>query len=193
MLSDGIAEPSLRGLLLRVAPEPLLLSCWSAFRELNIGEEMLRRLASALYGAPVTRLNGWAVSRPDKHGVRARYPDASNVADWCATLPAPTPNATSVRALQDAFAIMAHIVLSHPYDDGNGRLGRAMFQASLARSLGLHAPILPLGPGLHKRADRAAAPWCRLGAHGEWDDLCALYAEIIEEAVVTIKRLYAGA
>ncbi len=48
--------------------------------------------------------------------------------------------------LLHAIAIYYETLLIHPLRDGNGRLARLLFQLSLRQTIGLSAPILPLGP-----------------------------------------------
>lgn len=48
--------------------------------------------------------------------------------------------------LLHAIAIYYETLLIHPLNDGNGRLARLLFQVSLRQTIGLRAPILPLGP-----------------------------------------------
>jgi hypothetical protein len=48
--------------------------------------------------------------------------------------------------LLHAIAIYYETLLIHPLRDGNGRLARLLFQLSLRQTIGLKAPIFPLGP-----------------------------------------------
>lgn len=48
--------------------------------------------------------------------------------------------------LLHAIGIFFETTLIHPLSDGNGRLARLLFQVDLHRTIGLRAPILPLGP-----------------------------------------------
>lgn len=48
--------------------------------------------------------------------------------------------------LLHAVGIFFETTLIHPLPDGNGRLARLLFQMALRRTIGLKAPILPLGP-----------------------------------------------
>ena len=51
-----------------------------------------------------------------------------------------------VHPLLHAVGIFFETTLIHPLPDGNGRLARLLFQLDLHRTIGLRAPILPLGP-----------------------------------------------
>ncbi len=44
------------------------------------------------------------------------------------------------------------VVRSHPFPNGNGRLGRAFFHGALALVLDLPCPFLPLGPVMYLHA-----------------------------------------
>jgi hypothetical protein len=48
--------------------------------------------------------------------------------------------------LLHAIGIFFETTLIHPLSDGNGRLARLLFQVALRQTIGLTAPILPLGP-----------------------------------------------
>jgi len=48
--------------------------------------------------------------------------------------------------LLHAIGIYFDTLLIHPLPDGNGRLARLLFQAALRQTIGLSAPVFPLGP-----------------------------------------------
>jgi len=52
----------------------------------------------------------------------------------------------SFHPLLHATGIYYETLLIHPFVDGNGRLARLLFQTALRRTLGLRAPVFPLGP-----------------------------------------------
>jgi hypothetical protein len=54
----------------------------------------------------------------------------------------------SLHPILHAVGIYFETLVIHPVVDGNGRLARLLFQGSLHRTLGLKAPIYPLGPAL---------------------------------------------
>ncbi len=65
--------------------------------------------------------------------------------------------------LLHAIAIYYETLLIHPLRDGNGRLARLLFQVSLRQTIGLRAPILPLGPAsVHSRP-------ALMGAYLAWE------------------------
>jgi|GEM_PF-2469842 len=65
--------------------------------------------------------------------------------------------------LLHAIGIYFETLIIHPFDDGNGRLARLLFLAALQQTMGLRAPIYPLGPAL--AANREAA----LKAYHRWE------------------------
>jgi hypothetical protein len=54
--------------------------------------------------------------------------------------------APRLHPLLHATGVYFDTLLIHPLPDGNGRLARLLFQASLRQTMGLKAPIFPLGP-----------------------------------------------
>lgn len=65
--------------------------------------------------------------------------------------------------LLHAIAVYYETLLIHPLRDGNGRLARLLFQLSLRNTIGLRAPILPLGP-----ASASSRP-ALIGAYLAWE------------------------
>jgi Fic family protein len=68
-----------------------------------------------------------------------------------------------LQPLLHAIGIYYETLLIHPLRDGNGRLARLLFQVSLRQTIGLRAPILPLGP-----ASVASRP-ALIGAYLAWE------------------------
>lgn len=88
--------------------------------------------------------------------------------------------------LLHAIAIYYDTLLIHPLRDGNGRLARLLFQLSLRQTIGLRAPIFPLGPAC--AANRAAL----VGAYLAWefDRNAQPLVEFILAAVQALIGLY---
>lgn len=96
---------------------------------------------------------------------------------------APDPN---LHPLLHAIAIYFETLLIHPLRDGNGRLARLLFQLALRQTIGLAAPILPLGPAC------AASRPALIGAYLAWefDRNARPLVEFLTAAVSALIDLY---
>jgi Fic family protein len=95
----------------------------------------------------------------------------------------PTPQ---LHPLLHAIAVYYETLLIHPLRDGNGRLARLLFQLSLRQTIGLKAPIFPLGPAC--AANRPAL----LAAYLAWefDRNAQPLVNFILAALSSLIRLY---
>lgn len=148
----------------RPAVEPVLLEVWPEF--VRQAMPPVSDLTSDLLGKPAIERQGPSATVRCLDGTRSVFPPPAEAAGWLHRLQA----AEAARHPPFALACFAYAqtVLSHPYHDGNGRLARALYQRSLARSGLLAGPYLPLGPLIyanHRVHDRALQ---HLGSTGDW-------------------------
>ncbi|HEY0116788.1 MAG TPA: Fic family protein [Allosphingosinicella sp.] len=98
-------------------------------------------------------------------------------------------NVTSpdIHPLLHAIAVYYETLLIHPLRDGNGRLARLLFQLSLRQTIGLRAPILPLGP-----ASAASRP-VLIAAYLAWefDRDAQPLVDFVVAALAALAALYA--
>lgn len=113
-------------------------------------------LVTDLLGRDAVHRTHRATTRYARDGTRSVFPPAEQAAGWLDRIEA--VEQTHPHPFASACFAYAQTVLSHPYQDGNGRLARAMYQRSLGRSGLLAGPLLPLGPLVyanHRVHDRA--------------------------------------
>lgn len=118
-------------------------------------------------GRDAVRRTHRSTTRYARDGTRSVFPPAEQAAGWLDRIE--RVERTHPHPFAMACFAYAQTVLSHPYQDGNGRLARAMYQRSLGRSGLLARPLLPLGPLVyanHRLHDRALQ---HLGMTGDWD------------------------
>lgn len=76
----------------------------------------------------------------------------------------------------------------HPFDDGNGRIGRLLIVLQLYANRTLSEPTLTVSPWFEERRheyyDRLLAASCA----GEWDPWVSFFAQGLEESAVTTRR-----
>lgn len=93
-----------------------------------------------------------------------------------------------IHPLLHAIGIFFETTLIHPLSDGNGRLARLLFQVDLHRTIGLRAPILPLGPAC--AANRPALVAACLA--WEFDRDAQPLVDFVTCAVESLVALYRG-
>lgn len=92
----------------------------------------------------------------------------------------------STQPLLHAAEILFDTLLIHPLPDGNGRLSRLLFQLALRQTIGLRAPVFPLGPAF--ALNRSAL----IGAYLAWefDHNAQPLFNFIAAALTTLVELY---
>lgn len=170
----------------RPATEPVLASAWTSLLG-QTTETDIDGLASALLGRLARRRSGPSATVRSNDGSRSVFPPPEVAGGWFGRLE------EAERASRDPFALAlfayAQTVLSHPYEDGNGRLGRAMFTRALARGGWIDAPVLPLGPLVyanHRVHDRALQ---HLGGTGDWEPLVRVMVGLTRKALSFVTDL----
>jgi Fic family protein len=83
-------------------------------------------------------------------------------------------------------AAMAHYQFEtlHPFNDGNGRLGRLLIVLQFMRSAVLTEPLLSVSPWFEARRERYQDALAAVSAEGDWDSWIALFAEGIHRSAV---------
>lgn len=103
-------------------------------------------LAGALGGSPRFR-TGRALTTAFASGHRLEYLKPALVPQRLDAMLAKLSRLpANDQPLLHAVGIYFDALLIHPLPDGNGRLARLLFQAALRQTIGLRAPIFPLGP-----------------------------------------------
>lgn len=184
LTEDGKADGgNPRELMLRPAVEPILYSYWDRFRAWALDDESVAALAGCLCGRAVTHRKSFAATLPNSQGLSAIYPPPELARRWREIIPSPTTGAGMMQALHDAFVVMGLFVNLHPLEDGNGRVGRALFQGALARAVGLSCPMLALTPFLYSQKQDVLRGWFALGNDGDWTELVGAYGRAMRACV----------
>lgn len=113
-------------------------------------------------------------------GLSAVYPSATIARTWDQATPTPAAGSNVEDALHDAFLAMGSFVNHHPLNDGNGRVGRGLFQGALARAVGLSCPMLGLTPFLLFQRQDVLRGWFTLGKDGDWTLLVHAYQRAMQ-------------
>lgn len=163
----------------RPATEPALRPLWPKLMgHTRIAD--IDNLLNALLGETSVHRQHRSTTRYAHDGTRSVFPPVHEARGWLGRIDASEGSETDPLA-QACFAY-AQTVLSHPYQDGNGRLARAMYQRSLGRSGLLSGPLLPLGPLVyanHRVHDRALQ---HLGSAGDWSPFVAVMLGLTRKA-----------
>lgn len=178
---DWAADIPLRRFATRPAAEPILEMFSARFQQWALDDMSMRNLTCYLVGQTVTPRSGMMRILPEKSGLVSRFPSADIAAGWLARL---NDDYASIQNILSASCYAyASAVLNHPFSDGNGRLGRALFQASLWRRLTGDLPILPFGPATYVRRDVLRQALVGLGTDGDWEPFVDAMASILETAL----------
>ncbi|MGU3410701.1 Fic family protein [Microbacterium sp. M1A1_1b] len=83
-------------------------------------------------------------------------------------------------------AAMAHYQFEtlHPFNDGNGRLGRLLIVLQFMRSATLAQPLLSVSPWFEARRERYQEGLAGVSATGAWDAWISFFAEGIEQSAI---------
>lgn len=109
----------------------------------------------------------------------------SDLVDWIRDSPAQGRNPV-------VAAAMAHYQFEtlHPFNDGNGRLGRLLIVIQLLLDKTLTEPLLSVSPWFEARRDAYQDALAAVSAEGLWDEWVAFFAQGIEaSAIDTAARL----
>lgn len=139
-------------------------------------------------------LNGGSVTLRDKRG--HILPETDGV---FAVFPAGMEARKSLRRVLDAeglydcawtFALYcyADIVLSHPLNDGNGRLARATFIGALIRRGVIVTPGLPLGLAGYLCRPALSSALRRLGTSGDWSGYARFMRRLVQLAELLARQ-----
>ncbi|MFN3815566.1 Fic family protein [Brevundimonas sp.] len=165
----------------RPATEPVAIRYWPRFLNEQFDEgdalAMVREMTSTSVEARCMSV----MSAASSDGVRSVYPDPVVAAQWLSRIRALPPNRGE--AFGQACFCYAEAALSHPFTDGNGRLARMMFQASLARTSGLHMPVIPLGPIIYLYHKVMIANLVYLSRTGDWTHFVEFMSRITRRAI----------
>ncbi|MGB3414407.1 MAG: Fic/DOC family N-terminal domain-containing protein [Microbacteriaceae bacterium] len=95
-------------------------------------------------------------------------------------------------ALPVVSAAIAHYQFEtlHPFNDGNGRIGRLLIALQLLKNNAIDEPLLTVSPWFEARKELYKDHLARLSATGDWDSWLKFFAEGIKESAEdTIRRV----
>jgi hypothetical protein len=158
---------SLRKFFLRPAVEPILFSWKEDLDPESAGHATVDQYVSSVSGLLARVRDQDARSGKDERGNFAQFPDSDYAARYLKRIAAAVP--TLAGPVRKAGYVFAESILSHPYLDGNARLGRGLALLTLSKYLGGFTP-LPLGPVLMAHNDRYIEALQSLAASGNWEE-----------------------
>ncbi|MNQ06735.1 Fic/DOC family protein [compost metagenome] len=178
-----------RKILIRPSVEPIIFSYWNRFKKWSIDDDSVLSLAGCLCGREIKYRTSIAASLPNDIWESALYPSPDIAGNWLSSLPTPREDSQILEGLSAAFHVLASFVCYHPLEDGNGRVGRALFQGALARCLGLSSPMLAVTPLVCFNAAAVIRGHRRLGAEGDWTEFVQAYHIILRDSLLYHKRV----
>lgn len=162
-----------------------MFSYWGHFERWRWDHDLATQLTSSLAGRSLMpRVDPASSGSPGSEGW-VEYLEPEHASYWLKRI------AAARETLSDdpfAFAcyVYAEIVISHPFPDGNGRLARSFLQGSLAHTVGLSCPVLPLGPVVYQNSGKLACAFRDLSDTGEWGSFIDAIADITAQALVLV-------
>jgi len=173
-------------LLARPAPELAARIVWDRLAANSLGPDELLQAAMVLGGEAHFR-SGRAFTSTFATGERLEFLKPEQIDGRLASLleRLNRPRAGS-HPFTHAVGIYFDMLLIHPLPDGNGRLARLLFQGALRQTIGLRAPILPLGPACARNRPALISGYLAW----QFDRDAQPLADFIMSAVSSLATLY---
>tara|TARA_R110000868_G_scaffold402710_1_gene679192 strand:+ start:12964 stop:13638 length:675 start_codon:yes stop_codon:yes gene_type:complete len=180
--------PQLDRFLIRPGIEPIVYTSWQRFSAWQIDQHWIEQVAALLTGTNRKMRS----ARVDKSAICGlapmRYARLDDIPFWPEAIAA-IQNCKGLTPVQEAVLTHATFVLYHPLDDGNGRVARSLFHASLRRRDQIDAPFLPLGPSFYSASYLKLGLLRRLSQTGDWDAYLDRVHPIIEFAISLLEHV----
>ena len=182
--------PDVRARLRRLVSEPsvTLDSYLCLAPPFDVGQEWTDGFVSACVGREMSTRSTPVRSTPDRHGICAVFPRAADVVNWFQRLNSLHDN-RSYDAVSLAAAVYAYVCLMHPYDDGNGRLARALALRALRDRLSLPGLHLALGPSFTFARGNIVRELRRLSVTADWPHYIAFFKRLLCHAAMSTAKL----
>ncbi|WP_082765781.1 MULTISPECIES: Fic family protein [unclassified Phenylobacterium] len=174
-------------MLIRPPESVLTFYFWKRLPNLLSDLLLLEEVSSCLLGHPSILRRGPCFSNPDLTGVRYEFPKACHPEIWLEEVRANASRTDS--ALLNAWMAMATLVMRHPFQDGNGRTGRAVFYSVLADSGLIGAPCLGLAVVSKIQGGALVEQYRMLGLAGSWAEFCEFAVVITELCCNTVSHI----
>lgn len=184
----GSHEPDLGRFLVRPSAEPIIYSSWNRFTEWRIDEAWALATVGLLDGGGRGR-RGATAGNPAYLGLPAMtFAPLDAAGHWVEALDA-IRRCPALSPLQEAALMHATLILYHPLDDGNGRLARVLFHASLGSRAAIDAPFLALGPVTYRMSFYNLGLTRHLSDSGDWPAYLDGFYQTIAAALTAQERI----
>lgn len=183
----SFSRPDVGRFLSRPSAEPIIYSSWNRFTAWEIDNPWALSIAALLTGGN-RRLRRVDLNKPDFLGLPPMlYAPLDRAGDWLQAVRA-IQRCSGLTPLQEALLIKGTVELYHPLDDGNGRLARTMFYASLGNRSAIDAPFLALGPIIYQMSFQLLGINRTLSNSGDWNAYLDSYHCVIDAALTVQER-----
>lgn len=178
----GFEAPQFDRFLVRPCIEPIVYTNWQRFSAWQIDQRWIKRAAALLTGTS-SKMRSASVDKPAICGLAPmRYARLDDIPSWPEAIEV-IHSCEDLTPVQEAVLTHATFVLYHPLDDGNGRVARSLFHASLHRRDQVDAPFLPLGPSFYSASYLKLGLLRRLSQTGDWEAYLDGVHPIVEFAI----------
>ncbi|MGR8963753.1 Fic family protein [Rhizobium leguminosarum] len=161
----GAVSDNLGRLFTRPAVEPILARRFDFLTE-RISLTRLQVLASELLGHGAILRAADIFGSPDLKVPQVKFAPLEAVNHLPRRLE--TILSAEIPVMVAAWLCFVEVIVSHPFEDGNGRLARAFFHIVLGAKTKLCSLALPLGPAFIANADVLSDSLIALSHSGDW-------------------------
>jgi hypothetical protein len=163
----------------RPAVEPIMLSFWKRHRDHRLDAVSAVQVATLLTGRSLGFRHTGAVGRSARGSVRFEPVEVART--W---LPSIQDLQLKAPMISDwPVYVYARTIMAHPLEDGNGRLARLLFAATLAAQLRLERPCIAFSPSFYRYAEGLSAAITTLSRTGDWLPVTTMLRVVVEDAL----------
>lgn len=179
--STQVNEQPMRKFFLRTAIEPIMYSYRAYVDVTQLEHKVVNEFVSSYSGILVRVREIEARSGKNAEGRYVVFPPHAHSARYLERIK--TNSARLSCPIQRSAYAFAEVILSHPYSDGNARLGRCLSLMSLSHHMMCDPLSVPLGPVLMANNDRYVKALQDLSREHDWLKFFSEFRWFLDEAL----------
>lgn len=177
-----------RTLLMRPAIEPIACSYWTCLKSFQLDRAVALKMASALAGKSLCYRTSEAIGRSIDGDVV--FEPIERAGGWLDRLHIARQSPSLVNSMP--MFTFATIIMAHPFSDGNGRFGRLLTHAALARCADTDCISIALGPAFYLHAKQLGQALDLLTTSGDWTAFNQAFLHMLDDAVMLTDKVIKG-
>jgi hypothetical protein len=180
LLEESSANDISRKPFYRLSQEPLILGAWERIKQFDFTDESAQKFASLLCGKSI-KLRDYPMWARGPIGNFVYFDCANEARKWIGDVK--KIQSLGLPPIIESIVIYCRIVVSHPFQDGNGRFARAMLYGPLAKSNILHSPCLGLAASMNLKREDIAIATISLTYSKNWNKYISTIMDILKNSV----------